>query len=494
MCDFYVYKNIKKQIEEEQVLNDHLGISTNTIREINADNDVELIEQIYKHCYKEAFYFSWSYQIENLKLKTEIADNYKNDYEKHIFDHCVIAALYTVQHMLYNNKHVSIPDLANKVRCNGHNSIINEKLLESNDLKYIEQSNQRVIENTIKSSFNSDGGKDNYLLRTLDIRIKCNYINPELGKYEVSFPLFLSNFSYMVMTKLKKFNSYELIERVLNSKDYRDSNINISKFLSKYYNCAISSSLNHVKSMLNQDTTYKLTEIDEMLLYYKKERLLNSDLIKYYINKDNGEYLLNADKSILNLCSMLPNVFSRNIFVEYFGHARYEDNNDYANRIHEFSCESLEFLIMGTFPIFEKTFFITLYNYYVKRLNKSLEDLNTLLLNYVNKIYSRILINDIPANFKEYFNEKSYEEKSRKKSKVYDILEYSILNTLQINSNNISEFKYSGKDNLKFNMVEEFMYFMKLRSKYEEVTPDSILNQIKIINRSRESFSNNINI
>ncbi len=484
MCDYYIYKNKQQKEIEKEVLNKQLVIKTNISDKINDKNYVDLIEQIYKHCYKEAFYFSWSFNVKNIKYDKDIADDYNKNYEKQIFDHCVIAALFTIQYMLYSDNRISIADLTNKVMYNGHNSILEEKLLEANGFVDIDM--QRVIKRTIKKIFDTEGNpNNNYLIRTLGLNIKDveKNINQDLRNYETAtFPLFLSNFSYMSMIKLKKFNSYELIKEVANSTDYRKENINKSNFLSKYYECVKSCSFNHDESLLSQDISFKLTPIDKLLLYYKKERLLNSDLIKYYISKDNGGYINNTDERILNLCTMLPNVFSRNVFIDYFGYAKYEENNDYKNRIYNFSCDSLEFLINGTFPIFEKTFFITFFDYCSNKLKKSLVEMNDILSDYVEKIiFPSIVINDVPVNFKEYFDEKSYEKKSRKKSKVYDILEYSILNTLQINSNNISEFKYSWDDNLKFNMVEEFMIFMKLRNECEEVTPDSILKLLKLL-------------
>lgn len=515
--DFFIYDKIGKQFySDKKFLNKELLINTsfNVV-----DESKNIVEQIYKHCFEEAFYFSWSSNQSYIKPNDFKINNDEVEYEEAIFNHCVISTMYTVQYLLYKDVFIKPSELGNIIECNGLNYLTNpgknQKIKVNEDYKEVE-----FLINGIENDRNTIIKKQLKVLTEND----NNYIGRTLGTDKSNISLFLSNFSYLILENSDLFNAYKLIEDVNKSNNTREINRNIKIFLTSYINAVNEISLTKCDDFGHTDN---IDNIDKIMFYYKKERLLHSDYIRFSVNKCGRDlYINNTDEEIIKKCILLPNVFSRNLFAE-----RFSRNSSYEESYY-FSINSLDNLLNITLPIFEKVFFITLFNYCTKcskqsKLKKRLEFMNTLLKNYIeDKICKEEVFNNLLATFnsncnmyltkqaeeiREFVDIKACKEDVRSgkdklkradnetienRANIYKLLKYAIEdNKNQLNNDNIPLYNDPSVD-IPYHigmLKKEKKEKEKERSNYlkQEISKDYSL-YINCINSKELNIKNNI--
>nr|WP_312577721.1 hypothetical protein [Sedimentibacter sp.] len=487
--DFFIYDEIGEEYNsDKKIINEELLINT-SFKVVNESKNI--IKQIYKHCFEEAFCFSWSYNLNIPKLNNCKINNDEVKYEEAIFEHCVISAAYTVQYLLYNDLYIKPSELGNIMEGNGLNSSIGPG--KNKKIKIIEDCTK--VEFLVNGVENDKNINIKSHLEELMANDNANYIEQTLGvKDKFNISLFLSNFSYVILKNSNMFKPYKSIEDVNKSNDTRKVNKNIKEYLTSYIN-----TVNEI-SLIKGDDFSHTTNVDKMLFYYKKERLLHSDYIKFCVNKCGLDlYINNTDEEIIKKCMLLPNVFTRKIFAERFSRSSY-DEESYYNVI-----DDLNHLLNVTFPIFEKAFFITLYEYCTTNskqaeVKKRLKYMNDLLTNYIdNKIYKEKDFNvllatvnseddtystkqaedisvyvDIKYKKKSEDNEKVRNDKLKRANNetinnrlnIYELLKYAIENKRLFKNNNILPYKaplinipyFVGKFNEKEKEKEKINY------------------------------------
>lgn len=433
MYNYAIYDNIdlnndSKYKCDKELLNNELKINTE-INEIS--NPQNLINEIYAHCFKEAYYYSWTYSsMYSQKLYSVISGGlsyYEIKEEQLIKEHCVVAALYTVQYLLYKDISITAPQLASGAKGSGHNYIIDlfkkiEKNKENIEIDFTkldkyeyEKYESKVINDAIAELWELKQKNE------LENSYLGQIVNPIVDDNKKrKIPLFLSNFSYGVLRNINVFKPYDLI-REINQENEQGK---INNLLREYLYCAN-----------NITCSQESTSVDKVLFNYQKERMFNMGLMKICFigdnNIDNRGLLLikdpyskldNTDIELMKKCMTLPNAFSRNKFAIWFS-----NNLDDIDR-HYGAEERIELLSKVIFPIYEKTFFISLYGYCSNHLDNDVNDplvkMNNILTEYINNNNIYNLIDDKRAEFEDYFKCINVDIREKEiESKMYEMLE-----------------------------------------------------------------------
>lgn len=297
-------------------------------------------------------------------------NHYKTMYES-IYKHCIISALHTIKYLIWKEKGEPI-------------------LHGTSAARYIDESYdsfETKVRNFFRPSFSST------MITNMDFAYSL------LGKsstgYEennLEIPAYNLNL-YNHIIQNKKF--------FLKSKD--KPNMRIDRFIELM-------NLYQDISTINE----KGKSVDNLLLQYQLERYFNASLFEYLYQKhkhhrDNPKnpVMLSGDGylSVIENFSLLPNAFSRNIFVDWayesisdenrekifvnyfnspdemkFGMITNEETNredlkfspllktpnmSYGTWLNTVEC-AIEYLSTVTFPMYEKTFFIILYKAFEK--------------------------------------------------------------------------------------------------------------------------------
>lgn len=333
---------------------------------------------------------------------------YKHDNQitKAIQSHCVIAALHTVKYLRWREE--GDGKLQKVVKGNTAAEYVNENLEEGtpgyfylNSIHY-----EDSLLDMEKYAYNEYESKVSNFFKQMkeeNVRPDMKFAYSLLGKYydpdrdkngmiNLEIPLYNIDLYHHIIS-----NKAFFMNKVHDKPDMRkDSFI---KYMNMYGRAASSTAFIFTPE----------AKVDNILLRYQLERYLNASLYEYLFqkhkrhheNKEN-KIVLSGDNylSIIQKFSLLPNVFSRHLFVDWaYESISYknvekifvnyfdspieikselvrigDEENNFVSRLKTPNTEyavwcyvlerALEYLSTVTFPMYEKTFFICLYEYF----------------------------------------------------------------------------------------------------------------------------------
>ncbi len=408
------------------------------------------IEEIYNHCLKKAKAYTWpNIKKKVLNINEDVISQYEKDwgsifnndepienmynaqiqddkiYENAIRDHCIILSLYTVEYLLQKPWNVKISHLGHRIKGMGYNFFSTnnyyknkfkfdyDNYLKFNKLSRDESAFPKKIDEVSfdVNNFNRGDSISKKIIYNADAPILNNII--DLKTEEISVPLFLSNFSYSILENSSTATS---IEKRINDLDKCNANLSKDnlfdekkKIVDDYKKWA--KGINYYEKF-NEPS-------DKILFEFEKERQLNIEFIRYC--EDSG--ILNndtyVDLNIIKATMSFPNIFSRNTFIELFLFLSCK----YGYYIAE---DMVDKLYKETFPILEKNFFISLFEYCKKsqdiNVHDVLQNMDSLLKDYIETNYDRIM-----NSWKIVIKKDSVSDsgKSIDNDKVYSLIEFN---------------------------------------------------------------------
>lgn len=546
MKSFSLYSEIEEDSEftkEKEMLEDQLKINICFSKNVESD---ELINEIYKHCFSELYYFSCTYMqrpklflgLENLAEMEKI----NLECEKKIREHCVITALITVQHLLYKNDYITATRLDSDAKKSGHNYLLKHHDVENHELIYdnIKKDNKVAVERDEKSGKETEPSSDRntindivqrfwerknynkklstYLSNIIDVKVEEKEYTSKSGKEKKTtsrrIPLVLSNFTYCILTNLKKFNIEYLLKKIENSESYK-RNAKIRNFINRYIEF-----VNDISCDENNTT-----KVDKYLFYYVKERMFYSGFINYCFVKQYDEnmntpffnehffesklkYLsfkyeedkfkfLNRKLSFkhkmepdlinvvkrhstienLKMLMFLPNSLSRNYFINMW-------NSLGENILGE---DVIYKFVNFTIPLFESTFFIVLYEYFKGKENDLKENalikMNEILTNYVDKNMDDKINCNGKSQIEDLINNTVGQNENRATIyNIFDLLKHAFCNVDQKNIHINSNYRFE---------INEAISYLNNISKDESV--ESKFNKLEISNDYMQYVKDYIN-
>lgn len=451
---------------EGVIANDNI-LPKNAITEEHAAKDsygsLGVIDKIYDFCYRSAYMYSWDYYVSNMCLKPyssliySTEENYNKikeafyEIELLIKEQCLLVTLYTVQYLLNKECTISagiLSDIENmgydyyKEHC-----IQTVKKVDTSTTSYRKIND--VLKNIEKSRI--DKQIDSYLGEVLNEMLDgtssgtSNEINRK-GK-ERLLPLFMCNFLFKSIDNYDKLKSDSLLNKIKNT---NASNITRKKeaFVKNYVNC------------MNDFICYpeKSSLLDKVLFYYQKDQVFNCDLIIscFIGEKNNLPLIKNTNTELVKECMILQNIFFKTEIIKLFDY--FEDNEDYFIKT---PSEILKMLSNVIIPTFERTFFITLFDYIKENskltdkgtLEKMYEEIKNFIEMSKTPIIARILNNKIIDFNKDIkYNNKATEGKQNDRTLIlYEILECFFKKRKEYN-------KTHDEEDIYYHSAKEFLF------------------------------------
>ncbi|MDD3663612.1 MAG: hypothetical protein PHT84_07225 [Candidatus Pacebacteria bacterium] len=376
-----VIKNDEDFIETQNILNYMLFVETNPPHCESYDVISHVFNYVYTNCEKYIFSNFWGgdYRIKNLLTDVQMKQSLKY--------HLLISSLYTAKQLSFGRHNVSSYCICNKIQGDGLFSLLSNSI-------YDEQ-------------FSDEHIKPKYFSSKTDIKEKTDSIEKQYNNYEVS----AFNLKFKRILDFDNYTS-KILNTMIDSTNYDFCKTDFIYQINNNYNLprrrkessqTMITDLTNSFPKLSQADFYKkdYQVIDKLLLDYQGRRYYPIDLFTHikrcrhflFSSKnalvDMGA-LGNFDK-IMSLAADLPNVYSRKVFVNFalsgllsstlrdspftgtFPEGR---NNIIASLLprpylaieHEQTWIGLMEkyfveLTNITFPVFEKAFYISLYNY-----------------------------------------------------------------------------------------------------------------------------------
>lgn len=378
--DINAYEEINNYFKKE------LGINTECI-EVNGN----VIKSIYNHCNEmiEKSGLSWGsikdriishFPVINEEYK--IYTNYDTMIEDSIYNHCIVSALYTVEYLMYKNTNITASSIGYRLKGMGHNFLLKEKefknkfnidenyirfnklnefikAFQNDDYNYNEYN--KIRNNLEEFKKMKQENKNPFLLQIIDI--KPDKI--ELPQ-KTSTPLFLSNFTYKILSEMISLKNFEEIIRCSSDK------IGIkfkNKVIDRYFGL-------NTKISYYDDYTHI---VDKVIFEVEKERHFNKKYIDYCTEKnilaDADDFFFQHVKAVM----AFPNVMSRKYIIHYLRYIYGCYGEDCTFTIRE--------ILYYTISFYEKVFFTTLYGYFSNQVDDEgevLKSIDDLLIKYID--------------------------------------------------------------------------------------------------------------
>lgn len=337
--NFSIFQDAEQIASAKKDLEDNLNIDLDYT---NHELDLRLI---YDFCYKSARRYSASTCHNYFYLPSGFLLNPTNkDIEHDVFVHCLVSSLYTCLYLLLKSYSVCNSEIQKDIMEMGYFSLINMKILGVDyGIKRRKQSKNYYNE-SISASSRTSFYKS--YKRLVSDNFYSRYFNEvqykQIPHDSDMFPLFNSNFFYIMTKKYSSFKVTNLVNKILSASGIRHKNEYLRDFSLRF------------ESFFKDILKYGFSgnnELDNLIFAYQAERTFSFNSIsKIFESMYNAKYFC-PDFYEIQAFIRLPNVFSRNNFKEYF--YIWEKDHDH--------IDFINWLSTATFPIFEKTFFITLY-------------------------------------------------------------------------------------------------------------------------------------
>lgn len=327
-----------------------------------------------------------------------------------IHSHCAISALHTVKYLLWREG--SDDENQKVVKGNTAAKYVSEHLEEGTPgyyyLNSIEYDDSRL--NILSFDYPSYESKVSNFFRHMkeeDIKPDMKFAYSLLGKY-----------SYRERDN-KKTNAgdleipvynMDLYHHIISNKDFFMNKTHIRNNMNREPFVSYMNSYGRIASSAAFNSSAE-AKVDNLLLRYQLERYFNASLYEYLFKKHKSHHensenniILSGDNyfAIIQKFSLLPNVFSRHIFADWayemissknsekvfvnyfdspnemkFGLIHNEEkfnprlktpNTEYSTWCYVLES-ALEYLSTVTFPMYEKTFFIGLYEFFASNIS-----------------------------------------------------------------------------------------------------------------------------
>jgi len=445
-------------VEDDDIVEEKLADEKNPVVEDDTVS-VDLIDNIYDHCYKSAFMYSWDYFACNMFLKPyslllySSEENYNkvkqklHELELLIKEQCIIVSLYTVQYIL-NKEHTISADTLSSINFKGF-----DYYKEHPNESYKDESLYNKINSVLKKVEESRENEkiDSFLGEVLDMMLDDMFPDTSNNMYREGnkrlIPLFLCDFLLKAIYNYDKLDLDKSLNTIKNSKV---SNINRKKeaFIKNY--------INYMNDFICHPT--ESNWVDKILFYYQKDQVFNCGLIYSCFVGENSESPLikSTNIELVKECMILQNISFKTEIVKLFD--EFEDIQKYFIKEPK---EILEVLSSVIIPTFERTFFITLYEYFIENSKSDTKDtlkkIDKELKSYFNKYALPItdrIFNNKSIDFKMDF------KKNEKKSEINKFERMRILREiLECFFNERKEnIKMYGRDDIYYNSVKKYLF------------------------------------
>lgn len=345
-------------------------------------------------------------------------------------NHCIISSLYTAKSLLLDKTNTDISpyriakyfcdkgyyELSNIYNMKAANAKNNEKV----KIELKEKGNKEQLITSIFDTIGYNIGPNNFLQ-------SANKYKEQISSDNYTKKVIAHSYGRSGITNKEYYSSF------INSDLYYNT-VRFSGLLNKrldslkpkehvIVNDAVDFNrvlLDFVKNMRDSSDYVKNNKSDKLLYKYQLERyypyLLIHELVRNH-NKVSKQYAISGDiyNLIMSKFNMLPNAFSRRYFINwaynsieythlhenYWSHMK-ENNKtvvgllndttfDTADRIHTWMTLVNDFQYYAsyiTFPVYEKTFFLKLYEFYENKTpGNALDSMVEALTNYIDKYY-----------------------------------------------------------------------------------------------------------
>lgn len=224
-----------------------------------------------------------------------------------ILDHCVLSCYHAVITELLGNKTVTSYEIRNDIKSYGIHSLYKNGILNFDPEPGLKKKNSSSCENSKRSSSASDFGKKAQSHLKQLSSTQSLFKDADANATNGFFLQFADVFSHICDIDVR--NWY-----FLSSKTIDNSRTNI---LEKFESLS--------QDLFPKADKNSLVTVDEMYRYYIIERISNFKLIAFllkniaHIEKKTSYSLCQNDllKDVLCLCHKLPNIFSRQYFLQY---------------------------------------------------------------------------------------------------------------------------------------------------------------------------------